>query len=126
MFAFTRKIFCPEKHPTHISHLLVLPPLLSCCLFSAEAKLILKWKIIKDIKEVNLNLFFPFRNIFKHTIMTLEIIMHKQEQHDYKHCKLAKTYGKQTGVGESAFASSFLHSVFGFSAYTLKPVSCSQ
>lgn len=55
--------------------------------------------------------------------------MHKQEQCEYKHCKLAKTYWKQTGVGESSFASSFYilsRSVFGFSAYILKSVSCSQ
>lgn len=52
--------------------------------------------------------------------------MHKQEQREYKHCKFAKSYWKQTGIGESGFAFYILaHSVFGFSACILKPVSCS-
>jgi len=89
---FTGKFYAQKKTPMNFSYLLGLTPVLSCCLLSPVTKLILKWKIIKDIKKGNLIFSFPFKNIFRHTLMTLEITMHEQEQHSYKQCKLAKIF----------------------------------
>lgn len=91
--AFIGKFSAQKPPPTHFSYLLDLPPLLSCCLFSAVAKLILKYKITKDIKERQLVFFIlPLKSVFEHTLMTLEITMYKQEQHSYKQCKLKKIF----------------------------------